>query len=358
MEIAAKESFFNIEAFSHQRNFGNLRRFRPALSYVKLGAKLLFQGKKEENLLAQSELLIGLADSAYAQRRFDLLEYVGTLLLQVQRRRAGEYYLALAAKNKGFTRESLVLLEKAATSDDPAFRAKALLTTGAILFEQNKLDESLRYRVQALRLASSNYCEPLIIVEAQRAIAILKSIDGDHQGAVAGLERILPVARLIGKQRPLVYFDVLNSLAVELGEVGRIEEGFGALNIALASPFAVAYPEWHETRAELIERGRRASRSLVAIGRLLEGANVLPFDFTLAKTEEWLRQGEEISGSIQHIDDWKMNTKQTKKEPELTTREKQAEIINTVLDCNDQELDAVREFLKTLHSDSKDASES
>jgi hypothetical protein len=357
MEIAANEILFNIELFSSQSDFGNLIRLRPALSYLKPRGKLLHQGKKAENLLAQSQSLVRLADLVYAQRRFELLEYVGTLLLQGCPG-AGQYYLALAAKNKGFIEESLHLLEKAGASNDLRLRAKAFSTIGAILLEQNKLEESFWFRLQALRFASSNYCEPLIIVEARRAIAILKSINGDHCGAVADLEKLLPAARLMGKQQPVIYYDVLNSLAVELGEVGRIDEGCGALNIALASPFVVAYPEWLATRAELIERGRRASRSLVAVGRLLEEANVLPFDFTLAKTQERLCQGEEVSGSIQHIDDWKMNTKQTKKEPGLTTREKQAEIINTVLDCNDQELDAVREFLKTLHSDSKDASES
>jgi tetratricopeptide (TPR) repeat protein len=356
METAAKEIFFNIGPFSDQTNIGNLTR-RPAISYLKSGAKLLCKGKKEEYLFENTELLVGLADSIYIQRRFELLEYVGALLLHGKSRGAGEYYLALAAKNKGFIRDSLFLLEKATTSDDLRIRAKAFSTIGAILLEQNRIDESLSFRLKALRLASRDYCEPLIIVEAQRAIANLKSINGDHKKAIADLEQILPVATIIGKREPVIYYDVLNSLAVELGEAGRVEEGCRALSIALASPFAFAYPHWHATRAELIERGLRASRSVVAVGKLLEGPNVLPFALALARAKDCPFQGGG-SGSIQHIDDWKMNTKQPKKEPELTTREKQAEIINTVLECEDEELDAVREFLKKLRSDSKDASES
>jgi tetratricopeptide (TPR) repeat protein len=335
--------------------------FRSVPSYARLLTRLLHEAKHS---LVQSEGLIQLADSLYARREFELLESVGKMLLQIQskpRGGAGEYYLALAAKNKGFTKESLLFLEITATSVDPRFRARAFSTLGAILREQNRLDESLRLRLQAFRVAISNdYCEPLIMVEAQRAIAILKSINGDHEGALGTLEAILPFAKIIQREYPGLYYDVLNSFAVELGEVGRVDEAFGAVNISLASPFAAAYPEWLATRAELIERerGRRASRSFVAVDRILEGANVLPFALMLAKAKEGVRQARDGLGSLQRIDNWKMNTKQPKKEPELSRKEKQSEIINAVLDCDDKELDALREFLKKKHPDSEDASES
>jgi hypothetical protein len=48
--------------------------------------------------------------------------------------------------------------------------------------------------------------------------------------------------------QPHVYYDYMNSFAVELCEVGRLEEAKNVSLIVLASPFAPAYPEWRETR--------------------------------------------------------------------------------------------------------------
>jgi hypothetical protein len=67
--------------------------------------------------------------------------------------------------------------------------------------------------------------------------------------------------------QPYAYYDYLNTLAVELGEVGRLEEARNASRIALATRFASAYPEWRETREEIELRGYRAARSTVAVSQ-------------------------------------------------------------------------------------------
>jgi hypothetical protein len=48
-------------------------------------------------------------------------------------------------------------------------------------------------------------------------------------------------------------------------EVGRIEEAERACRIALASPYARLYPEWHETARDLEKKTRRASSSVVSL---------------------------------------------------------------------------------------------
>ena len=48
-------------------------------------------------------------------------------------------------------------------------------------------------------------------------------------------------------------FDYLNSLAVELGEVGRKYEARNVIKHVLESPFTIAYPEWLETADDLKE---------------------------------------------------------------------------------------------------------
>ena len=68
--------------------------------------------------------------------------------------------------------------------------------------------------------------------------------------------------------QPHVYYDYMNSLAVELCEVGKLEDAKNVSQIVLASPFAPAYPEWRETSDEIALRGWRPSRSTVAVTQI------------------------------------------------------------------------------------------
>ena len=103
-------------------------------------------------------------------------------------------------------------------------------------------------------------------------VAAVRSIHGDHRQALESLEKLFPLVRLVGRQHAPLYYDYLNSLAVELGFVGRLDEAHAALNIALASPFASAYPNWTETREELEAQRTRATPSIVAISQSPEAA--------------------------------------------------------------------------------------
>ena len=58
-------------------------------------------------------------------------------------------------------------------------------------------------------------------------------------------------------------FDVQNSYAVELAETGKIELASEVIKPVTASPFALYYPNWLETKKEIEEKSRR---SLVSIG--------------------------------------------------------------------------------------------
>ena len=107
-------------------------------------------------------------------------------------------------------------------------------------------------------------------------VAATKGMDGDHRGAVADLESLLPAVRAVSTYRPQFLYDYANSLAVELCEVGRLAEAENACRIVLASPFASAYPECRETWDDIQARGCGASRSVVALTqRALKTENVL-----------------------------------------------------------------------------------
>jgi hypothetical protein len=93
-------------------------------------------------------------------------------------------------------------------------------------------------------------------VRANLGIAIYKSIEGFHKQSLSDLENLYSLARL---SSPVVYFDYLNSLAIELAEAARKDEARNVSRLVLASPFAYAYPEWQETAEEL----KPANRSFV-----------------------------------------------------------------------------------------------
>jgi len=73
-------------------------------------------------------------------------------------------------------------------------------------------------------------------------------MEGNHGQALRDLDDILPVIRYAPAH---IYYDLLNSYAVELGQVGRKDEARNIMRHVLASPFIRAYPEWRETAEEL-----------------------------------------------------------------------------------------------------------
>jgi hypothetical protein len=68
---------------------------------------------------------------------------------------------------------------------------------------------------------------------------------------LAELESLLP---LLKHAEPFVFYDVLNSYAVELCEAGRLTEASNISKFIAASPFVDYYPEYRETISEVNQR--------------------------------------------------------------------------------------------------------
>ena len=101
--------------------------------------------------------------------------------------------------------------------------------------------------------------------ESQRQVAIIRSIHGDHKQALNNLEQLFPIVRVLGKQYPSLYYDFINSLAVEFCELGRIAEAEAACAMTLASPFVTTHLHWKETRDEIAAKRQSATHSVVAV---------------------------------------------------------------------------------------------
>lgn len=151
------------------------------------------------------------------------------------------------------------------------YRARVLQTLWATYVVEGDLNTATMLTIESARIASASSVRDLLsVAQATQQIAVIQSIHGDHKQALANLDTVFPLFRAIGKSCPAPYYDFLNSLAVELGEVGRIVEAEAACAITLASPYAALHPNWTETRDEIAAKRQSASSSFVAVNRACE----------------------------------------------------------------------------------------
>ncbi len=208
------------------------------------------------------------------QGRMTAVEQASQIMLALpisgQLRSIARNYQALCAKQKGDFDGARILLERVIEEAPLQYKARAMLAIGATHYESGEVDKALPFYIAAGKAAMD--CDLLTLAESRQMIAVIRSIHGDHKQALDDLEQLLPLVRVISKRYPSVYYQFLNSFAVELGEIGRINEAQSVCQITLASPFAQAYPKWLETRDELEAKRTAATPSIVAVGAALEPA--------------------------------------------------------------------------------------
>ena len=281
MQIAANNSLVLIDSFSSRR----FAEFQHQAGYGRLYQQIL-SGLIKDTYSRQfftdlGNSLTSLADQLYRSRRTEDVEQVSQLLLNLplssEHRIIGQHYKALGLYHKGQLAEARAVLEYVAEQKLPSYRARALLCISATYYASNDLQSAARYCVEANRAAvGDGWCDHLTVVESQRNLFVLKSLEGDHRCAVSGLERMLPFVQAISRWYPDLFCGYLNSLAIELGEVGRLEEARRVSDRALASPYAKVYTV-QDTSDEIAMKLRRASRSAVVVKQKFSNAgNVLP----------------------------------------------------------------------------------
>lgn len=229
---------------------------------------------KLEGLQVLARRLEAIAQHAYLARHMDVVEHASQVMLALpiadRLENVVRYYQALCKRSHGDIVSARQALERVVEEASPKYRARALQVIGLTYHECGEVDAALHFYLLAGKAAAN--CDLSTLVETRRVTAVVRSIHGDHKQALKDLETLFPLTRAIGKYFPSLYHDLLNSLAVELGEVGRVTEAEAACAIALASPFARAYPEWSETRDEIAAKRVSATRSVVAFNRAPEAA--------------------------------------------------------------------------------------
>jgi tetratricopeptide (TPR) repeat protein len=206
--------------------------------------------------------LLASCESYYTLRQFERIEGIVDILENLPITEAQQesvvYYRALVYNWRKLPEEAKSVLEPIANSS-----IRAMLFLGTLHCNTLQFDEARRYYREGLKLSPNE-------LQAYQALAILESLDGNHKGSLRELEKLLPLALSVRASQPTVYLDHLNSLAVEFGEVGRIQEAGVVSQIVLASPLAFAYPEWRETGQDLALRGYK-SRSSVRVIQTFPG---------------------------------------------------------------------------------------
>jgi hypothetical protein len=174
------------------------------------------------------------------------------------------YYKAFCIKRDGQFEAARERLDQLLEDElDPRLRSRALLTKAATYFDSGEVDQSLPFYVEASLVAYN--CEVATLIESLRMVAVIKSAHGDHRNALADLESLLPIVFRISRHQPTPYCAVLNSLAVEFGEVGQVEQALQIVSTVAA--FSPLVPEIKETIAELEGKRATKNRSVIVIHR-------------------------------------------------------------------------------------------
>gem|GEM_PF-3789286 len=244
--------------------------------YQQLAQALIKSFHTKEVIIGFGQRLAAFAQHAYTFRQMDNVEQASKILMNLpiaEYRNIGLYYYALAIKRRGQTTQAEALLERVADNAPIRYRGQALLSLGAFTIAKGDLKSAIPFYTESVQVASKK--DLLTTVQTLKMVAVVKGMDGNHRGAVADLERLLPVVRAVSVYHPQFLYDYFNSLAVELGEVGRLEEAQNISRIALASPFIIAYPEWRETSNDIERKGYRQSRSFVPITQGVIQQNII-----------------------------------------------------------------------------------
>jgi hypothetical protein len=231
--------------------------------------------KSERELAALGAELTELGRKAYLLRRFDLVEDVGRTLLETPLppsvRCLGTYY-SLPFKAIGSDWQKAVL-HQISSQAAPGLRERVALQLGSAYFESGDIESASHYLLEAAAMARGT--DLLTELQAFRYLAICRSAEGDHVDALKSLMALNNGMSVIRRLYPSEYLEHLNSIAVELGAVGKVAEARALLATPLASTLATHFPNWSETKRELDEieaKGATAPPLIFAVGSVYEPA--------------------------------------------------------------------------------------
>jgi len=233
-----------------------IKRFFTFLSSVKV-----FEQERLYQLLRKAE-------SHYYLRDYKTQYEIGVELdrLGGEAGIIGGYYQSSYLSKTGRKPQALEMLADAVASNS-VYSEKAKLRLSSIRHREGDFDEAIRLRLDGTMGESLH-----VVIESKIGMSQSLGTLGRHQEAIAHLESALPLVEKLGPH-PL-YFDILNSFAVELAEVGKTDEAARIIRPVVESPYSLYYPNWIETEKDIAER--RDRKAMVLIERPSEDASTNP----------------------------------------------------------------------------------
>jgi hypothetical protein len=274
MKTTASKSFSLTDSSSLLKFGEREARLGVGGLYHQFAVSLLRGIHYNEGVSRAAAKLVSIAERAYAHRQFEVVGAVSKALFEMPLPRQCQniplFYEALSINRGGIgiSDQARPIFERVCEDGNSLYRAKGMLALGTMA----KDGTALSYYKEVMRILSSeSIFDPLTAVRTSKLVAVARAEEGDHKGAVADLEKLEPLVRAAAAIEPGDYYDHLNSLAVELGEVGRIEDALRISQVVVASPLAAVYPEWHETLDEIESKTQRSSLSVVAVSQAPTG---------------------------------------------------------------------------------------
>ncbi|MGH9762878.1 MAG: hypothetical protein ACREAC_18805, partial [Blastocatellia bacterium] len=202
--------------------------------------------------------LVTLARRARVKRNKDNVNSLSRVILELPAnekvRNAGLYYSAFSLKSDRRFNDAERTVLQALENLEPSYVPRALLEVASLRFDAGDLREADGLYDLAARMAAPS--DPLTFYQSCRMRSVIRAIEGDHQGALNDFRSLWPLARTLAS--PGLEQGLLNSIALELGEIGRVEEATRIIDPLVSSPLAASFPEWHLTKADLAVMPRRA----------------------------------------------------------------------------------------------------
>ncbi|HYP27243.1 MAG TPA: hypothetical protein VE262_11040 [Blastocatellia bacterium] len=211
--------------------------------------------------------LLEIAETAYTRRDFVTVKEASELLIALpvaKAQSAGLWYQAVVTSLQGQPDVALRSLQGLVAEPHvaPRFRGRAFQTIGVIHENNGDFDAARELFAESARyIRRESPRDAYVFANAIILHSHTRGIEGDSRQA---LKELSPIKGLVEKLRhPQITAFYFNNIAVELLELGRLDEAAQYSRIACSSPLAFAYAACKETALEIEQQTAR--KNLVAV---------------------------------------------------------------------------------------------
>src|ERR1044071_8277253 len=144
--------------------------------------------KTKQDIIELATRLVTLVEHNYLRRRLEVVEPISQALINLPLpesfKQVGQYYLTMCIKYQGRLDEAQKQFEALADTIPHRYKSRAIISLAGMAAEKGAFKSGLALSVAASRVAGiEGMNEPSVKIVAQRMIAVIKSIEGDHKGA-------------------------------------------------------------------------------------------------------------------------------------------------------------------------------